>query len=46
MAEKWPLVRSQDCGGDEAAAAKLIEKHQVPCPERPPSTLDPGDGGR
>ncbi|KAM5340248.1 LOW QUALITY PROTEIN: spectrin beta chain, non-erythrocytic 5 [Glossophaga mutica] len=29
VAEKWPLVRSQDLGGDEAATVRLIEKHQA-----------------
>lgn len=25
--EKWPLVSSQDCGGDETAMVRLIKKH-------------------
>ncbi|KAF6133107.1 spectrin beta, non-erythrocytic 5 [Phyllostomus discolor] len=29
VAEKWPLVRSQDCSGDEATTARLIKKHQA-----------------
>ena len=45
MAEKWALVRSQDHGGDEAATMRLIEKHQVPCPECPPHILDSGNDG-
>lgn len=43
--EKWLLVSSQDYGGDEAATIRLIEKHQVPCPEHPPHSLDLGDYG-
>lgn len=35
MEEKQLKVRSQDCGRDEAATIRLIEKHQVPCPEHP-----------
>uniref|UniRef100_A0A8C4M5V2 Spectrin beta, non-erythrocytic 5 n=1 Tax=Equus asinus TaxID=9793 RepID=A0A8C4M5V2_EQUAS len=27
--EKWPLVSSQDYGGDEAATLRLIKKHQT-----------------
>ncbi|XP_055291885.1 spectrin beta chain, non-erythrocytic 5 [Moschus berezovskii] len=29
LEEKWPLVRSQDCGEDETATIRLIRKHQA-----------------
>ncbi|KAM7154753.1 LOW QUALITY PROTEIN: spectrin beta chain, non-erythrocytic 5 [Molossus nigricans] len=31
--EEWPLVSSQDYGGDEAATTKLVGKHQALRPE-------------
>lgn len=45
MKETWPLVSSQDYGGDEAATVRLIAKHQVPCPKHAPYCLDLGDDG-
>uniref|UniRef100_A0A8C6D7R2 Spectrin beta, non-erythrocytic 5 n=1 Tax=Moschus moschiferus TaxID=68415 RepID=A0A8C6D7R2_MOSMO len=29
LEEKWPLVRSQDCGEDETATVRLVRKHQA-----------------
>lgn len=43
MEEKWPLVSSQDYGGDETATIRLIKKHQVVCAELPRCGLDWGD---
>lgn len=45
MKETWPLVSSQDYGGDEAATVRLIAKHQVPCPKYAPHCLDLGADG-
>ena len=45
MEEKWPLVSSQDCGGDETGTVRLIKKHEVMCPEHLPHGLDWGDDG-
>ena len=42
MEEKWPLVSSQDYGGDETATIRLIKKHQVVCAGLPRCGLDWG----